>query len=139
MLLPNIVLANSKLTPSIIDETFKIYDLCAYTSRAQIYNCDCVAASFLVIRQQNPRTNDLEILIRSAEQYCLDTALIAGEIYTECKSNMKPSVKAKSLESFCSCVGSEAAKEFMRNPELNDRARTTTMTKAYSACRVLGQ
>ncbi len=131
--------ADSRLTPSIIDETFKIYDLCAYSSRAQIYNCDCVAASFLSIRQQNPRTNDLDILINSAQQDCLDTAPIAGEIYTECKSNMKTSVKPKSLESFCSCVGSEAAKEFMRNPELNERARTSTMTKAYSACRVLGQ
>jgi hypothetical protein len=72
-------MANNKLNPKIIDETFKVYDLCFYSARSKIYNCDCVAANFLNIRAQNPRTNNLEILINASEQNCLDTAPMAGE------------------------------------------------------------
>ena len=123
-----------KLTPQIITETFRVYDLCTYSDQSTLYDCRCTAEQFIKLRTANPSGDDIQVFMDLAKSKCVDTSPIAGQRYEECmKDQMLVGTKGQ-REFFCTCVGREAGYEFARTKNLTQIGQIDAMTKVYKRC-----
>jgi hypothetical protein len=125
----------NKLTPSILSETFSVYDECYYSEQSSFYNCDCIATKFIDARVKNSAGNDIDIFINRAQSQCIDTSPVAGSYYQDCLQDGILSGTHEQREAFCSCVGREMGKEFTRKlVNQSTINRINIITKVYGAC-----
>ena len=131
------ILKDYEYTESDFNIMILYHNNCQSNGTAQRYDCECLAVNYLnkkIVYDDEKSEYDIFQEI-SAE--CIDTASVAGAIYTECAS--MGLIDPKWSESFCECYANAYTGEFKKGGgNLSRRNTINARSDAMMSCNFSG-
>lgn len=102
-----------------------VHGLCTSNGfQSTYFDCSCIAGAFLIEREKlGPMVLQQEILhelYKGDNAKCANTAVIAGQVYQNCKRYVEAMRElATDNEQLCTCAANKASNDFGRSPRLS--------------------